>query len=68
MNGPCELHWNLCFIAGYPEPGAVQRKGKDPEYRVVMAQQRSAALDSRLTWMAPMDVGQGSGMPWGIAR
>lgn len=57
--GPQDEHWDLCFIAEYPQPGAFLEMLKDPDYRIAMAHRQAAVADSRLIRMAPISGGAG---------
>ena len=55
--GPGEEHWDVCFIAEYPTPGAFAEMVFDPEYRDAMRHRQAAVADSRLIRLAPLTTG-----------
>lgn len=60
--GPADEHWDIAFIAEYPNFAAFIEMQRDPAYAVA-AQNRSAAVaDSRLIRCRPLSAGAGFGL------
>lgn len=59
--GPEDKHWDICFIAQYPDVAAFLSMIKDPEYRVASAHRQAAVRDSRLIRMNPGSEGDNFG-------
>ncbi len=52
--GPDDKHWDLAFIAHYPNAGAFLEMVTDPDYRVAVIHRQAAVLTSRLIRFAPL--------------
>ncbi len=61
LTGPEAEHWDLAFIAEYPNAGAFLAMVTDPEYREHVKHRQAAVEDSRLIRMAPLEPGEGFG-------
>jgi hypothetical protein len=61
VTGPPDEHWDLAFIAEYPNAGAFLAMVTDPQYRIEVQHRTAAVADSRLIRMAPIDPGAGFG-------
>ncbi len=59
--GPSEEHWDLCFIAEYPEAEAFVTMIKDLAYRAAIAHRQAAVDTSRLIRMEPGKASGGFG-------
>jgi uncharacterized protein (DUF1330 family) len=57
LTGPADEHWDLAFIASYPNAGAFLAMVTDPGYREHVKHRQAAVADSRLIRMAPMSPG-----------
>jgi uncharacterized protein (DUF1330 family) len=55
--GPPEAHWDLAFIADYPDASAFADMMRDPEYQRAVIHRTAALADSRLIRMAPNPAG-----------
>ncbi len=61
VTGPPEEHWDLAFIAAYPNAGAFLAMVTDPDYRQFVKHRQAAVEDSRLIRLAPLTPGEGFG-------
>ena len=61
LTGPAEEHWDLAFIAEYPNAGAFLAMVTDPEYREHVKHRQAAVEDSRLIRLFPLKPGEGFG-------
>ena len=61
VTGPADEHWDLIFIAEYPNAGAFLAMVTDPDYREHVKHRQAAVEDSRLIRMAPREPGEGFG-------
>jgi len=61
VTGPADEHWDLIFIAEYPNAGAFLAMVTDPDYREHVKHRQAAVADSRLIRMAPREAGEGFG-------
>jgi len=61
VTGPADEHWDLAFIAEYPDAGAFLAMVTDPEYREHVKHRQAAVEDSRLIRFAPVEAGEGFG-------
>ena len=61
LTGPEGEHWDLAFIAEYPNAGAFLAMVTDPEYREYVKHRAAAVDDSRLIRLAPIIPGEGFG-------
>lgn len=61
LTGPESEHWDLAFIAEYPNAGAFLAMVTDPAYREHVKHRQAAVEDSRLIRMAPLEPGDGFG-------
>ncbi len=59
--GPGDEHWDISFIAEYPNAAAFGEMVKDPDYQKAVKHRQAAVKDSRLIRMEPRDVGTGFG-------
>lgn len=55
--GPADEHWDLVFIAEYPDVKAFTSMIKDPQYRAAMIHRQAAVETSRLIRTEPLGVG-----------
>ena len=46
--GPSDEHWDIAFIARYPNAGAFMEMVTDPEYRKAVKHRQAGVADSRL--------------------
>jgi uncharacterized protein (DUF1330 family) len=46
--GPKDKHWDMIFVARYPNAGAFLEMISDPAYRIAVKHRQAAVLDSRL--------------------
>jgi uncharacterized protein (DUF1330 family) len=53
--GPDDKHWDLAFIARYPDAGAFLAMVTDPEYRAAVVNRQAAVMTSRLIRFAPLE-------------
>jgi len=53
--GPTGKHWDMAFIAYYPNSSAFMAMVTDPDYRVAVVNRQAAVLTSRLIRFAPQD-------------
>lgn len=61
LTGPTDEHWDLAFIAQYPNAGAFLAMVTDPDYRQWVQHRTAAVEDSRLIRLSPMTPGEGFG-------
>jgi uncharacterized protein (DUF1330 family) len=61
VTGPLDEHWDLAFIAEYPNAGAFLAMVTDPGYREIVKHRTAAVADSRLIRLAPITPGAGLG-------
>jgi uncharacterized protein (DUF1330 family) len=61
LTGPIDEHWDLAFIAEYPDAGAFLAMVTDPEYREHVKHRQAAVADSRLIRLQPVEPGEGFG-------
>ena len=52
--GPETQHWDLAFIALYPNSGAFLEMVTDPEYQKAVVNRQAAVLTSRLIRFIPL--------------
>ncbi|MDJ0653496.1 MAG: DUF1330 domain-containing protein [Xanthomonadales bacterium] len=57
--GPADEHWDIAFIARYPNAGAFMAMVTDPDYKQAVIHRTVAVEDSRLIRMG--ESGQGEG-------
>ena len=55
--GPPDEHWDVAFIALYPNAGAFMAMVTDPEYREAVVHRQVAVADSRLIRMGQSEAG-----------
>ncbi len=61
VTGPSGEHWDLAFIAAYPDAAAFLAMVTDPEYRKQVLHRTAAVADSRLIRLHPLTPGLGFG-------
>lgn len=61
LTGPPTEHWDLAFIAQYPNALAFAEMIRDPEYREHVKHRQAAVEDSRLIRFFPLKPGAGFG-------
>lgn len=59
--GPVDKHWDMAFIAAYPNSGAFLEMVTDPDYKLAVVNRQAAVLTSRLIRFAPQSLGIGFG-------
>jgi len=59
--GPSEEHWDLAFIAEYPNADAFVAMLRDENYRKAVRHRQAAVADSRLIRLQPATPGQNFG-------
>lgn len=57
--GPADEHWDIAFIARYPNSGAFMAMVTDEDYRKAVVHRQVAVEDSRLIRMADASAGEG---------
>lgn len=57
--GPADEHWDIAFIARYPDAGAFMAMVTDEDYRKAVVHRQLAVADSRLIRMADASAGEG---------
>ena len=57
--GPQDEHWDMAFIARYPNASAFLAMVTDPDYKLLVKHRQAAVADSRLIRMG--DLANGSG-------
>jgi uncharacterized protein (DUF1330 family) len=58
--GPADQHWDMTFIARYPDSAAFLEMVTDPEYRKAVVNRQAAVKTSRLIRFKPLDGGDRS--------
>ena len=58
--GPEDKHWELAFIAAYPDANAFLAMVTDPVYKLAVVHRQAAVLTSRLIRFAPLALAEGS--------
>jgi uncharacterized protein (DUF1330 family) len=53
--GPAERHWDMTFIARYPNSAAFMEMVTDPEYQKAVVNRQAAVQTSRLIRFKPLD-------------
>lgn len=53
--GPTGKHWDMAFIARYPNAAAFMEMVTDPAYRIAVVNRQAAVLTSRLIRFAPLE-------------
>ena len=53
--GPTNRHWDMAFIAYYPNSAAFLEMVTDPDYRIAVINRQAAVMTSRLIRFAPQD-------------
>jgi uncharacterized protein (DUF1330 family) len=61
LTGPPDEHWDLAFIAEYPNALAFAEMIRDPDYREHVKHRQAAVEDSRLIRFLPVTPGEGFG-------
>lgn len=61
LTGPQDEHWDLAFIAQYPNSLAFAEMVRDPDYKEHVKHRQAAVADSRLIRFAPFEPGDGFG-------
>ena len=61
LTGPASEHWDLAFIAEYPNSLAFETMIRDPEYREHVKHRQAAVEDSRLIRFFPLNPGANFG-------
>jgi len=61
LTGPQDEHWDLAFIAQYPNSLAFAEMVRDPDYKEHVKHRQAAVADSRLIRFAPFEPGEGFG-------
>jgi uncharacterized protein (DUF1330 family) len=59
LTGPADKHWDIAFIAAYPDAAAFLAMVTNPEYQKVVVHRTVAVADSRLIRFAPGAAGAG---------
>lgn len=59
--GPEDEHWDIAFIAQYPDLEALRTMQLAPDYQMAVQNRTAAVLDSRLIRCAPLPLGTGFG-------
>lgn len=59
--GPADEHWDIAFIAHYPNAKAFMAMVTDPEYKEAVLHRQLAVADSRLIRMGEASEGEGFG-------
>lgn len=59
--GPADEHWDIAFIAYYPNAGAFMAMVTDPEYKEAVLHRQLAVADSRLIRMGAAAEGEDFG-------
>lgn len=57
--GPQEEHWDVAFIARYPNAGAFMAMVTNEDYKKAVVHRQAAVEESRLIRMAESDAGKG---------
>jgi uncharacterized protein (DUF1330 family) len=58
--GPDDKHWDLAFIAAYPDANAFLAMVTDAQYRLAVVHRQAAILTSRLIRFAPLGMQEGA--------
>lgn len=58
LMGPADEHWDLAFIAQYPNSAAFLEMVTDPDYRLAVINRQAAVQTSRLIRFAPLTAGE----------
>lgn len=53
--GPTDKHWDMAFIAYYPNSAAFLEMVTDPDYRIAVVNRQAAVLTSRLIRFSPQE-------------
>ncbi len=53
--GPSDEHWDIAFIARYPNAGSFLAMVTDPNYQAIVFHRQAAVKDSRLIRMGSLD-------------
>ncbi len=61
VTGPSDEHWDLAFIAEYPNAGAFLAMVTNPDYRAFVKHRTAGVEDSRLIRLSPLTPGEGFG-------
>lgn len=48
LTGPADKHWDIAFVARYPDAGAFLAMVTDPDYQAIVHHRTLAVADSRL--------------------
>lgn len=59
LTGPTDKHWDIAFIASYPNAGAFLAMVTNPDYQAIVVHRSVAVEDSRLIRFAPGSSGEG---------
>ena len=59
VTGPADEHWDIAFIARYPDANAFLAMVTDPDYRVAVVHRQAAVHDSRLIRLGEAKQGEG---------
>ena len=59
LTGPTDKHWDIAFIASYPNAGAFLAMVTNPDYQAIVIHRSVAVEDSRLIRFAPGSGGEG---------
>lgn len=63
--GPADEHWDMAFVAEYPNAAAFMAMVTDPEYRLAVVHRQAAVATSRLIRTAPLSSNSQSGTVFG---
>jgi len=61
VTGPTDEHWDIAFIAEYPNAATFLAMVTNPDYREWVKHRQAAVADSRLIRMRPITPGDGFG-------
>jgi uncharacterized protein (DUF1330 family) len=59
LTGPTDKHWDIAFVARYPNAHAFLAMVTNPDYQAIVIHRQVAVEDSRLIRFAPQDAGDG---------
>lgn len=59
VTGPDDKHWDIAFMASYPNAGAFLAMVTNPDYQAIVFHRTAAVDDSRLIRFAPDPDGEG---------
>jgi uncharacterized protein (DUF1330 family) len=59
LTGPTDKHWDIAFVAQYPNAGAFLAMVTNPAYQAIVVHRSVAVEDSRLIRFAPGKGGEG---------